>query len=594
MYILGVSAFYHDSAATLIKDGKIIAAAEEEKFSRIKHDNNFPIAAIKACLDIANISIYQVDQLVFYEKPFVKFERIIETYIQFAPKGVVSFVKAMKTWIGGKIHLRKRIISEIHEHFDIKIDPKQISFSGHHLSHAASAYYPSPFTKAAIMVIDGVGEWSTTSLWIGEENKIIEYKEIEFPNSIGLLYSAFTYYCGFKVNSGEYKLMGLAPYGSPRYEKLILDNLVDIKIDGSFKLNIDFFDFNVGSKMINEKFEKLFNSLARKPESEITDFYKDIAASIQKVTEDLVFKITEYLYKETQIDSLVMAGGVALNCVSNGRLLERSSFKNIWIQPAASDAGGSLGAAFLYWHMGQKEFPATKLNQDLMQLSYLGTSISQEKCKIMFEQFNLKQFKRLDDEELIQQIIKVLLEERTVAVCRGRMEFGPRALGNRSILAIPYNYKMKEKVNSKIKFRESFRPFAPMIRKEDSKKYIGFEMNSPYMLFTTILSEEVAEQIPAVVHVDNSARIQTVSEDNIFLKRILDGISNKDKPAVLLNTSFNLRGEPIVCNEWDAFMCFLKSELDVLILENYILYKEDVLDLKIKVTDMNHFKIEMD
>ena len=594
--ILGISAFYHDSAAALIKDGKIIAAAQEERFTRKKHDERFPDNAVKYVLAEANQKLSDVDHIVFFEKPFLKFERLLETYMAFAPKGFKSFSLAMPIWLREKLFQKKFL-------FDLlrKVDSNykqidKIKFSEHHFSHAASAFYPSPFDEALILTLDGVGEWATTTVGIGKKNNIEIVKEIYFPHSIGLLYSAFTYYTGFKVNSGEYKVMGLAPYGKPIYKDKILNNLIDVKRDGSFRLNMEYFNFATGLTMTNRKFSKLFGQPVRKAESELlTQFHMDIAASVQAVIEEIVIKLTKSLSEEYKIKNLCLAGGVALNCVANGKVLLKKVFDNIWIQPAAGDAGGSLGAALAYWHheLNQERIIIDK--KDSMRGSYLGPRLKNN--EIESELNNLKaNYKRYEDEKLFSLVAEKIADQKTIGWFRGRMEFGPRALGARSILADPRSEKMQKELNLKIKYRESFRPFAPSVIYEQLGKFFEINTESPYMLLVANVKKNLRipmtleqenlfgidklnikrSSVPAITHVDYSARIQTVhKETNPDYYKLIQKFNELTGCPLLVNTSFNIRGEPIVCSIKDAFRCFMGTNLDVLVCENFLLFKED-------------------
>ena len=591
--ILGISAFYHDSAAALIQDGNIIAAAQEERFSRKKHDERFPKSAVQYVLNEGKIKLSQIDYVVFFEKPFLKFERLLETYLAFAPKGFKSFSLAMPIWLREKLFQKKYLFDLLQELDEDFKDIKKIKFSEHHYSHAASAFYPSPYEEAIILTLDGVGEWATTTIAHGKDNQITMLKEIHFPHSLGLLYSAFTYYTGFKVNSGEYKVMGLAPYGKPIYKDLILKNLIDLKEDGSFKLNMSYFNFATGLTMTSKKFEDLFGQPVRKKEDELlTQFHMDIASSIQSVTEEVVLRLTKDIAKEYNIKNLCMAGGVALNCVVNGKILKDQIFDNIWIQPAAGDAGGSLGAALAYWHqeLGQKRVIDST---DSMKGSYLGPRF--ENATIEKELISLDaNFKKYSNEELINILASELSKEKTVGWFQGRMEFGPRALGARSILADPRSDKMQKELNLKVKFRESFRPFAPSVLSEDTSNWFDLKDSSPYMLLVANIKKDMqiamsSEQeklfgidklnikrskIPAVTHVDYSARIQTVhQETNLRYYKLIKKFKEITGCPVLINTSFNIRGEPIVCTTKDAFKCFMGTNLDILVIEDYILFK---------------------
>ena len=593
--ILGISAFYHDSAATLIQDGNIIAAAQEERFSRKKHDERFPRNAIKYVLEEANIELSQVDYIVFFEKPFLKFERLLETYLAFAPKGFKSFSLAMPIWLREKLFQKKYLfdlLQELDKNFN---NIKKIKFSEHHYSHAASAFYPSPFDEAIILTLDGVGEWATTTVAHGKGSEITMLKEIHFPHSLGLLYSAFTYYTGFKVNSGEYKVMGLAPYGKPIYKDLILDNLIDVKEDGSFRLDMSYFNFATGLTMTNKKFEKLFGQPVRKKEDELlTQFHMDIASSIQAVTEEIVIKLTKDITKKYNLKNLCMAGGVALNCVANGKVLANKTFENIWVQPAAGDAGGSLGAALAYWYQELKH--KRKINpKDSMEGSYLGPRFENSIIEKELVSLNAN-FKKNSEEELINILADELSRERTVGWFQGRMEFGPRALGARSILADPRSEKIQKELNLKIKFRESFRPFAPSILSEEVSDWFDINNPSPYMLLVADVKKNIqipmtSEQeklfgieklnikkskIPAVTHVDYSARIQTVhQETNLRYYKLIKKFKEITGCPILVNTSFNIRGEPIVCSIKDAFRCFMGTNLDILVIEDFIMYKKN-------------------
>ena len=593
--ILGISAFYHDSAASLLIDGKIIAAAQEERFTRKKHDSSFPHKAIDFVLDYSNLELKDIDQIVFYEKPFLKFERLLETYVAFAPKGFVSFSRAMPIWLKEKLFQKKLLIDNLKQDRINDLNEDKIFFSEHHMSHAASAFYPSPFDEAIILTADGVGEWATTTVAVGKGASLEIKKEIHFPHSLGLLYSAFTYYTGFKVNSGEYKLMGLAPYGNPKYEKIISDNLINIKEDGSFKLNQEFFNYATGLTMINKKFESLFGQKARKSESEnLTQFHMDIASSIQKITETVMIKIASHLRREFNIPNLCLAGGVALNCVANGKLIKEKIFDNIWVQPAAGDAGGSLGATLALWHIEQKK--ERKINaKDSMQGSYLGPIYSQTQIEKDLKNLGAK-FHVFNDKDIIDKTSENLSKGLAVGWFQGRMEFGPRALGNRSIIADARSKTMQKNLNLKVKFRESFRPFAPSILREDLKEWFDLEVDSPYMLFVSNVDEKKCNQmteeqeklfgieklniqrskIPAVTHVDYSARIQTVhSETNPKYYELLIKFKEKTNCPVLVNTSFNVRGEPIVNTPKDAFNCFMGTNLDSLVIGNCLLLKNE-------------------
>ena len=592
--LLGISAFYHDSAASILIDGKIIAAAQEERFSRKKHDSRYPFHAIQYCLKEAKISLNNVDHVVFFEKPFLKFERLLETYLAFAPKGFKSFSLSMPIWLREKLFQKKFLFDKLREQDNNFKDIKKIKFSEHHYSHAASAFFPSPFEEAVVLTLDGVGEWATTTVAVGKKNDLKIIKEIHFPHSLGLLYSAFTYYTGFKVNSGEYKVMGLAPYGEPKYKDIILKNLVDLKDDGSFKLNMKYFDYATGLTMSNQKFSNLFGHPVRNSKTDqLTQFHMDIAASIQLVTEEIVLKLAKSISKEFNIKNLCLAGGVALNCVANGKIFKNKIFDNIWIQPAAGDAGGSLGAALAYWYkeLGKER----KIFIDQMKGSYLGPSFNDQEIENKLKSINAT-FTKLDNNELIKTIAHELSMEKTVGWFQGRMEFGPRALGARSIIADPRSEKMQKELNLKVKFRESFRPFAPSVLIEDVNKWFDLDKESPYMLLVSDIRKELQipmtvenkklfgieklnikrSNIPAVTHVDYSARIQTVhKETNQKYYDLLKKFKENTGCPILINTSFNVRGEPIVCSIDDAFNCFMGTNLDILVCENFVLYKNE-------------------
>lgn len=596
MKVLGLSAFYHDSAAALIEDGLIIAAAQEERFTREKHDSSFPHEAIKYCLKEANVSLDEVDYIVFYDKPFLKFERLIETYLAFAPKGFSSFKKALPVWLKEKLFLKHILVKELNLHVQSKGEfnfEQKLLFSEHHLSHAASAFYPSPFHEAAVLTMDGVGEWATTSFGIGREHKLDIHKEIHFPHSLGLLYSAFTYYTGFKVNSGEYKVMGLAPYGDPKFAQLIRDHLIDIKPDGSFRLDMSYFNYCVGLTMTSPKFHKLFGGPPRQSESELTQKEMDLAASIQVVCEEVVIKMARSLAKETGLKNLCLAGGVALNCVANGKVLRDGAFEKIWIQPAAGDAGGALGAAFVGYHL-YKNQPRIETGRDMMKGSYLGPSFAQSEIESRLNAVNAR-FEVMDDAQLISATAKALSDEKAIGWFQGRMEFGPRALGGRSIIADARSPRMQSLLNLKVKYRESFRPFAPSVLRSDVAHWFELEEESPYMLLVAdvVQKRRVAmskeenslfgiqklnvprSDIPAVTHIDYSARVQTVSEEtNKRYHQLISEFKKLTGCPVLVNTSFNVRGEPIVGSPEDAFRCFMGTELDVLVLGNCYLVKD--------------------
>ena len=593
-YILGISAFYHDSAAALIEDGKIISAAQEERFSRKKHDARYPFHAVDFILKSNNLRLNDIDYIVFFEKPFLKFERLLETYLAFAPRGFKSFSLSMPIWLREKLFQKKFLFDKLKLHDKNFKNIDKIKFSEHHYSHAASAFFPSPFENAVVLTLDGVGEWATTTVAIGKKNKLEMIKEIHFPHSLGLLYSAFTYYTGFKVNSGEYKVMGLAPYGSPKFKSLILEKLIDLKDDGSFKLNMDYFNYATGLTMTNKKFSDLFGKPVRDPKKDkLTQFHMDIAASIQAVTEEIVLRLTKSVATEYKINNLCLAGGVALNCVANGKILKEKIFKDLWIQPAAGDAGGSLGAALAYWYKELKN--PREIFKDQMQGSYLGPKYNDQVISENLKKLNAK-FKKFTSEEIIKITAKELSNSKTVGWFQGKMEFGPRALGGRSILADPRSEKMQKELNLKIKFRESFRPFAPSVLREKVSEWFNLSYDSPYMLLVADVekSKQVRmtendknlfgidklnikrSSIPAVTHVDYSARIQTVHKNtNSKYYDLISEFNNITKCPVLVNTSFNVRGEPIVCSIEDAFNCFMGTNLDILVIENFIMFKDD-------------------
>lgn len=579
VYILGISAFYHDSAVCLVKDGVIVAAAQEERFTRKKHDAVFPVKAIEYCLGTEGISTKDIQYIAFYEKPFLKFERLLLTYLSFAPKGLRSFLKAMPVWMKQKLFIKSYIQEQLS--FD-----GDIIFPEHHQSHAASAFFPSPFKEAAVITLDGVGEWATTSFGVGRENKLELSHEIHFPHSLGLLYSAFTYYVGFRVNSGEYKLMGLAPYGEPKYADLIRRELIDIKDDGSFAINMDYFNYPVGLTMTNGRFHRLFGGPPRKPESPVTQKDMDIAASIQVVTEEIMVKIANHVNRLTGQQNLCLAGGVALNCVGNGKILKNSSFKNIWIQPAAGDAGGALGAALYVWYQHlQKPRQVDGVN-DLQHGSLLGPSADSD-IKALADT-NGWIYEYLNDDCLASRIAELIADEKVIGLCQGRMEFGPRALGSRSIIGDARSAKMQSVLNLKVKFRESFRPFAPAVLKEKTKEYFDLVGESPYMLLVSGVQNDkrldakgmeglsgieklkfIRSTIPAVTHVDFSARVQTVDEArNPLFYRIIKAFEAKTGCPVVINTSFNIRGEPIVSSAQDAYRCFMCTDMDYLLVGN--------------------------
>ena len=608
--ILGISAFYHDSAACIIKDGKIIAAAQEERFTRIKHDSTYPKNAVEFVLDFSNLKLSQVDRIVFFEKPFLKFERLLETYVAFAPKGFTSFSKAMPIWIKEKLFQKNFLFNKLKEHDKEYKSDENIFFSDHHLSHAASAFFPSPFDEAIVLTADGVGEWATTTVAIGRGNDLKIKKEIHFPHSLGLLYSAFTYYTGFKVNSGEYKLMGLAPYGKPIYVEKI-KKLIDIKDDGSFKLDQKYFNYATGLTMTNSKFNELFGNKPRDPNKDkITEFHMDIASSIQKVTEEIMIKLAKSIREEYNIKNLCLAGGVALNCVANGKILKENIFDNIWIQPAAGDAGGSIGAALALWYLEYKKERVVR-SSDEMCGSYLGTEFTQDQIENDLKSVGAN-FDVLNYENMINKTAELLADEKAIGWFQGRMEFGPRALGNRSIIADPRSDKMQKNLNLKVKYRESFRPFAPSILKENLSDWFNINVESPYMLFVADINPSIKiemtnnqkkffgieklnvkrSKIPAVTHVDYSARIQTVSKTtNKPYYDLITKFKEKTGCPIVVNTSFNVRGEPIVNSPKDAFNCFMGTELDYLVIGNCILKKE-LQDKKLKKDYTKTFELD--
>ena len=612
MYILGISAFYHDSAACLIKDSDIVAAAQEERFTRKKHDAGFPHHAIQYCLKEAGIAADQIDNVVFYEKPFVKFERLLETYLAFAPKGFISFCKAMPVWIKDKLFQKSSIIKGLNSTLDENVYWRErLLFSEHHLSHAASAYYPSPFESAAVLTLDGVGEYTTTSLAIGKGRDLKVVKEIHFPHSLGLLYSAFTYYTGFKVNSGEYKVMGLAPYGEPRYADLIRETLIKVADDGSFQLDMNYFDYATGLTMTNKKFDALFGGPPRTPETELTQREMDLAASVQQVTEDIVIKLARGIAKETGEKNLCLAGGVALNCVANGMLLREKIFDNIWIQPAAGDAGGALGAALSAWYLHYNQERSVSTGRDAMKGAYLGPEFSDDEIESELKARGAI-YENLSDDELIEQVASALADGKAVGWMQGRMEFGPRALGGRSIIADPRSSVMQKQLNLKVKYRESFRPFAPSVLSEDVNEWFEHTADSPYMLLVADVQVDkrrkmTAEEdvlfginklnvprssVPAITHVDYSARIQTVHADtNLRYHAVISKFKEKTGCPLVVNTSFNVRGEPIICTPADAFKCFMGTELDLLAIGNYLLFKEDQDDDR-KENYEDHYELD--
>ena len=605
MYILGISAYYHDSAACILKDGKIIGAAQEERFTRKKHDQNFPINAIRYCLKEAGISASDLDFVAFYDKPFLKFERILETYLSYAPKGISSFLKAMPLWIKKKLWIKSLIQDEVG--FNGKI-----LFPEHHASHAASAFYASPFKDAAFLTMDGVGEWATTSYGIGSGNKLEVLADIKFPNSLGLLYSSFTYYTGFRVNSGEYKVMGLAPYGEAKYKDLIYDNLIDVKDDGSFKMDMSYFDYNVGLTMTNKKFNNLFGGPPREPESELTQKEMDLARSIQEVSEEIVLKIAKHVKSVTNQKYLCLAGGVALNCVANGKLLRSGIFDDIFIQPAAGDAGGALGCAYIVWYQHLGNARKTEGKTDFMNGAYLGPEFSNEEIKTFLEDKNYE-FKKLSDEELPEKIADLINEQNVIGWFQGRMEFGPRALGARTIIGDSRSAETQKTINLKIKYRESFRPFAPSVREENISEYFDIDRPSPYMLLVADVRKEkqlpmteeqesyfglkklniARSEVPAITHVDYSARIQSVNKHtNKRYHDMLTVFYKKYGCPVIVNTSFNVRSEPIVCTPKDAYLCFMRTEMDYLLLNNYLLSKKEQKSLDEDSDWMSEFELD--
>jgi carbamoyltransferase len=620
MYILGISAFYHDSAASLLKDGKIVYAAQEERFTRTKHDSSFPINSIRECLNSCKISLDEIEYIGFYEKPFRKFFRLLKTFTKNAPFGFESFDIAMMEWLTNKIFLKKNIINELYNlqkllnkkcYLDKKKINKKILFCEHHESHAASCFYPSPFNDSAILTIDGVGEETTTSIAYGKNNEISLLKEIHFPNSIGLLYSAFTYYLGFKVNSGEYKVMGLAPYGKPKYKDLILNSLINVKNDGSFKLNMKFFDFHYGFKMINSNFIKLFGREKRNPETKLDEFHMDIASSIQKAIEEIVLKLCKSAKELTKSENLVLAGGVALNCVANGKILEEKIFRNIWIQPASGDAGGSLGVALSIYYKHLSNERIIKNNEDSMYGSYLGPKFENKEVENFLNKIDAK-YHYMETDNIIKETAKLITEGKIIGWHSGKMEFGPRSLGARSILADPRDINMQTKLNLKIKYRESFRPFAPAVIKEKANKYFNLgNYNSPYMLLVSQVKNtnhheaninhsniietlnQKRSDIPAVTHIDYSARIQTVDKKTNpnFYNLILEFEKLSGIP-ILINTSFNVRGEPIVCSPEDSYKCFMRTDMDILIIENYLLFKNEQPEFSEKINWKEKFKLD--
>ena len=615
-YILGISCFYHDSAAVLIKNGEIVVAVQEERFSRKKHDQRFPENAIKYCLESQNLNLNRISNIVYYEKPLLTFRRLFETYLGTSPRGTRSFFIAMKTWLGGKLFIKQTIKRKLFK-LQKKLDPinlfkfPEILFSEHHLSHAAAAFFPSPFKKAAILCMDGVGEWATTSAWVGEKNKINKLWEISFPHSLGLLYSAFTLYCGFKVNSGEYKLMGLAPYGKPIFKDKIKKHLIDIKEDGSFRLDLNYFKFHRSFTMVSEKFEQLFGFPPRRKEGKIKQFHMDLAASIQVVTEEIILKLANSVRNETGLNQLCLGGGVSLNCVANGKLLKSKIFDEIWIQPASGDAGSALGAAMVGYYKYQNKKRVINQN-DSMKGTLLGCNFLNKDIKNYLK--NIKaNFHSMKDEKLFKTLTKNLEEGKVIGWFNGKMEFGPRSLGARSIIGDPRNFKMQSKMNLKIKFRESFRPFAPSVLEEDVSNQFDLDTKSPYMLLVAKLKKELCislsdEQkkfsglnklkikrslLPAITHVDYSARIQTVSREiNPRYYDLLKNFKLSTGCPTLINTSFNVRGEPIVCTPQDAYRCFMRTGMDILVMENQILFKDEQPRQKVDESWKQEFELD--
>jgi carbamoyltransferase len=605
MHILGISAYYHDSAACILKDGKIIAAAQEERFTRKKHDQNFPINAIKYCLQDAGISADDLEIVAFYDKPFLKFERILETYLSFAPKGISSFLKAMPLWIKKKLWIKNLIQDEIGY-------KGKILFPEHHASHAASAFYASPFRDAAFLTMDGVGEWATTSYGTGNGNKMEVLADIKFPNSLGLLYSAFTYYTGFRVNSGEYKVMGLAPYGEAKYKDLIYDYIIDVKEDGSFNMDMSYFDYNVGLTMTNKKFNDLFGGPPREPESDLTQKEMDLARSVQEVTEEIVLKMAKHVKNVTNQKYLCLAGGVALNCVANGKLLRSGIFDDIFIQPAAGDAGGALGCAYIAWYQHLDNERIADSKNDFMNGAYLGPEFSNDEIKIYLDEKGYA-YKKLSDEELPEKIADLINEQNVIGWFQGRMEFGPRALGGRTIIGDSRSAETQKTINLKIKYRESFRPFAPSVREENISEYFDIDRPSPYMLLVADVNKDkqlpmteeqesyfglkklniARSEVPAITHVDYSARIQSVSKaTNKRYHDMLTAFNEKYGCPVIVNTSFNVRGEPIVCTPKDAYLCFMRTEMDYLIMNNYLLSKKEQKPLDKDSDWMSEFELD--
>ncbi|PIQ85190.1 MAG: hypothetical protein COV74_09535 [Candidatus Omnitrophica bacterium CG11_big_fil_rev_8_21_14_0_20_45_26] len=601
-FILGISCFYHDSAAALLRDGSIVAAAQEERFTRQKHDSEFPTQSVDFCLRKAGISIEDIALVVFYEKPFIKFERILETYLCYAPRGIRSFLKAIPLWLKERLWIPELIQKKLKYH-------GKILYPEHHESHASAAFFPSPFQKAAILTVDGVGEWTTTSFGVGENNRVRLMNELHFPHSLGLLYSAFTYYTGFKVNSAEYKVMGLAPYGEPKYVDLIFKELIDLKEDGSFRLNMHYFNYCAGLTMTNERFHRLFGAPPRRPETPLTQREMDLARSIQQVTEEVMLRIVKHVHQVTGAENLCLSGGVALNCVANGRILREGPFKQIWIQPAAGDAGSALGAALVAWYhyLDQPRHPSG--TGDSQYGSLLGPAYSQAEITHYLTEEKAA-FDVVDDQTLLERVCQLMEEGKVIGWFQGRMEFGPRALGNRSILGDARSLEMQSRMNLKIKFRESFRPFAPVVLKEEVHQWFDMNSESPYMLLVAPVLEKHRKQvdqelkgldrlkscrstIPAVTHVDYSARVETVDQDrNPKFYALLKRFFEKTGCPVMVNTSFNVRGEPIVCSPVDAYRCFMRTEMDYLILGNCILNKEEQDQSKLRYDEVKSFALD--
>ena len=613
-HILGVSAYYHDSAACLITDGEIVAAAQEERFTRKKFDARFPINALNYCLQEGGIALSDLKYFVFYDKPLIKFERLLETYVAFAPKGIKSFLAAMPVWLKEKMLLKNVLQEELIGLDGIKVRSAlpPVLFGEHHESHAASAFYPSPFESAAVLCMDGVGEWATTSAWLGEGKDLTPLWEIQFPHSIGLLYSAFTYYTGFRVNSGEYKVMGLAPYGKPKHVQAIYDHLIDLKPDGTFRLNMDYFNYCTGLTMTNGKFDDLFGGPPRKPESKLTQRDMDLARSIQEVTEEVMLRLARSLHRETGVENLCLAGGVALNCVGNGRILREGGFKGVWIQPSAGDAGGALGAALTAWHKLEGKPRTRDGARDAMEGSYLGPSFTNEEIEKFLDQKQAP-YQRINDDVLFDKLAQELDDGKVLGWFQGRMEFGPRALGARSIVGDARNPKMQSVMNLKIKYRESFRPFAPSVLRDRVADYFEIDADSPYMLLVAPVSEKrrikmTADQeslwgidllnvprsdIPAATHVDYSARVQTVHrETNPRYYNLLKAFEARTGCGVVVNTSFNVRNEPIVCTPEDAYRCFMRSAIDILVLENCVVYKTEQKPLAEEANWQQEFELD--